>query len=150
MSPAAVQIVRLSERLPDGFDAIERDAAAEDYRFVEALAQEWHAGRYDGTDERYVLLAALRDGVLVAVGGLTPDPYDDASDLLRVRHVYVRPAARRAGVGRVLAGALIQQGLALVPRLSLRAADAGAAAFWEALGFRADESGGRRSHLLQR
>ena len=46
--------------------------------------------------------------------------------------------------------ALIQQGLDLAPRLSLRAADPRASAFWEANGFTPDTSGTRRSHLLTR
>ncbi len=93
---------------------------------------------------------AFAPGVLGAVGALTPDPYDPAADLLRIRHVYVRPGFRRCGVGRQLAGALVQQGSALAPRLSLRAADAPAAAFWEAVGFRPDSGGIRRSHLFER
>jgi GNAT superfamily N-acetyltransferase len=147
--PTGVQVVRLGETLPDDFPALQAEALTEGYRFVEALLEEWDAGRYrageDGT-----LFAAYRDGVLMAVGAVTPDPYDPAPDLLRIRHVYVRPAGRRGGIGRALAGALVQQGLALAPRLSLNAADSGAAAFWEAMGFRPDRGGTRRSHLLTR
>lgn len=150
MTPASVQIVRLSEALPDDLPALQDEAAAEGYRFVESLLQEWETGCYAGADERNALFAAYRDGVLAATGAVTPDPYDPAPDLLRIRHVYVRPGCRREGVGRSLAGALIQQGLALAPRLSLNAADAGAAAFWEAIGFRPDSGGTRRSHLLAR
>lgn len=150
MIPAGLQIVRLSETLPDDLPALQDEAAAEGYRFVEGILEEWDAGRYATDDERNTLLAVYREGVLAAIGAVTPDPYDPAPDLLRVRHVYVRPANRREGVGRVLAGALIQQGLALAPRLSLNAADAGASAFWEAMGFRPDRGGTRRSHLLER
>ena len=57
---------------------------------------------------------------------------------------------KQSPLGRVLAAALIQQGLALAPRLSLRAADQRAAAFWEANGFIPDSGGTRRSHLLAR
>ncbi|MGX1790685.1 N-acetyltransferase family protein [Bosea sp. NPDC055332] len=150
MIPANLQIVRVSEALPDDLPALQNEAAAEGYRFVEGVLEEWDAGRYAVEDERNTLLAVYRDGILAAIGALTPDPYDPASDLLRVRHVYVRLGNRREGVGRFLAGALIQQGLALAPRLSLNAADAGASAFWEAMGFRPDTGGTRRSHLLTR
>lgn len=145
-----LQIVRVGEALPDDLPALQDEAAAEGYRFVEGILEEWDAGRYTGADERNTLLAVYREGVLAAIGAVTPDPYDPAPDLLRIRHVYVRPGNRREGVGRVLAGALIQQGLALAPRLSLNAADAGASAFWEAMGFRPDRDGTRRSHLLER
>lgn len=150
MIPSSLQIVRLSEALPDDLPALQAEAAAEGYRFVEGILEEWDAGRYAGEDERNTLLAVYREGELAAIGAVTPDPYDPAPDLLRIRHVYVRPGNRREGVGRVLASALIQQGLALAPRLSLNAADAGASAFWEAMGFRPDRGGTRRSHLLER
>jgi len=146
----SLQIVRLSEALPDDLPALQAEAAAEGYRFVDGILEEWNAGRYQAEDERNTLLAVYREGMLAAIGAVTPDPYDPAPDLLRIRHVYVRPADRREGVGRTLASALIQQGLALAPRLSLNAADAGASAFWEAMGFRPDRGGTRRSHLLVR
>ena len=150
MTQTSPQVVRVGEALPTDLPALQDEAAAEGYRFVEGILEEWDAGRYAGEDERNTLLAVYREGVLAAIGAVTPDPYDPAPDLLRIRHVYVRPGNRREGVGRVLASALIQQGLALAPRLSLNAADAGASAFWEAMGFRPDSSGTRRSHLLTR
>lgn len=150
MNPAAIQIVRLADSLPDDFEALRTEASAESYRFVEGLFEEWLAGRYGGGDDRFVVFAAFRDGELAGIGALTPDPYDPEPDLLRVRHVYVRPLHRGAGSGRVLAAALIQQGLALASRLSLRASDPRAAAFWEANGFKPDSGGTRRSHLMTR
>ncbi|WP_306227639.1 GNAT family N-acetyltransferase [Bosea beijingensis] len=150
MTATAIQIVRLAESLPDDFEALRQEASAESYRFVEGLREEWLAGRYDGADERFVTFAAYHEGELAGIGALTPDPYDPAPDLLRVRHVYVRPLHRGAGIGRVLAAALIQQGLDLAPRLSLRAADPRASAFWESIGFTPDTGGTRRSHLLTR
>ena len=150
MTPAAIQIVRLAEALPDDFEALRSEASAESYRFIEGLRAEWLAGHYRGADDRFAAFAAFHDGELAGIGALTPDPYDPEPDLLRLRHVYVRPLHRHAGVGRVLAAALVQQGLALAPRLSLHAADPRAAAFWEANGFRPDSGGTRRSHLLSR
>ena len=150
MTATAIQIVRLAESLPDDFEALRQEASAESYRFVEGLREEWLAGHYGGGDERFVTFAAFHEGELAGIGALTPDPYDPAPDLLRVRHVYVRPLHRGAGVGRMLASALTQQGLALVPRLSLRTADARATAFWEANGFKPNTSGTRRSHLMTR
>lgn len=150
MTVAAVQIVRIAETPPVGFETLREEAAAEGYGFIDRLAEELVGGIYAGDADLPVMLAAFREGGLVAIGGLTPDPYDSAPDLARIRHVYVRPAMRREGVGRWLTSALIQQGLAVAARLSLRAADARSAAFWEAQGFARDEGGTARTHLLTR
>ncbi|MBD3845296.1 GNAT family N-acetyltransferase [Bosea sp. SSUT16] len=150
MSEGSVHIVRLAESLPDEFEALRSEASAESFAFIEGLRAEWLSGQYGSDDDRFAAFAAYREGELAGIGAVTPDPYDPAPDLLRVRHVYVRPLHRAAGVGRVLATALIQQGLELAPRLSLRAADPRAAAFWEANGFTPDNGGTRRSHLLTR
>ena len=81
-----------------------------------------------------------------AIGALTPDPYDPAPDLLRVRHVYVRPLHRGAGIGRVLAAALIQQGLdAGAAALATTPPMPRASAFWEATAFAPDS--GRHAPL---
>jgi len=149
LSGTAVQIVRLVESLPDDFHSLLREAASEGYAFLDRLSTEFANGDYAGGDLP-VLFAAFAEGRLAAIGGLTADPYDPAPDLLRLRHVYVRPGDRRSGVGRVLAVALIQQGLALAPRLSLRAADARAAGFWDGLGFGRTSDDETRTHLLTR
>lgn len=149
MTPNLTQIIRLTDSLPDDFAELRAEAAAEGYRFVDGLWAEWSAGQYAGTDARFTAFAAVCGGELAGVGAITPDPYDPAPDLLRLRHVYVRPGHRGAGIGRVLAGALVQQGLALARRLSLNAADARAAAFWEAIGFQPASTGIRRTHLLE-
>ena len=150
MSGTAIQIVRLSESLSDDFQALRQEAANEGYRFLDRLAAEFADGDYARENDLPVLFAAFEDGSLAAVGGLTADPYDPAPDLVRLRHVYVDPRRRRGGIGRLLAGALVEQGLALVPRLSLRAADRSAGLFWEAQGFRRDLSATTRTHLLTR
>lgn len=150
MNGVPIQIVRLSDDLPDDFPILREEAAAEGYRLVEALAAEWRAGRYDGPEADHVGFAAFASGDLAALGAITPDPYDSEPGLLRLRHLYVRPAFRRTGVGRVLATALIQQGLDLAERLSLRAADERAATFWDSLGFHRVADKSTRTHLLTR
>jgi len=145
-----VQIVRVLDRLPAEFESLRRDAAGEGYGFLERLADEVARGDYAGDGDLPVLLAAFTEGDFAGIGGLTLDPYDAAPDLARLRHVYVRPSFRRSGVGRALATALVQQGLAIRARLSLRAADERAAAFWHEAGFAPDLGGVTRTHLLTR
>jgi GNAT superfamily N-acetyltransferase len=150
VSAGGVQIVRVVAALPEGFDDLRRQASAEGYGFLDRLAEDVSRGDYAGEANLPVLFATFSGGDLAAVGGLTADPYDPAPDLARLRHVYVAPAFRGSGVGRSLASAVIQQGFALAGRLSLRAADERAAAFWEAAGFFRDVSGMERTHILAR
>ncbi|AMJ62312.1 GNAT family N-acetyltransferase [Bosea sp. PAMC 26642] len=151
MSGASVQVVRVTETPPEGFEDLRLEAVGEGYVFLDRLADEIARGDYADADcDLPVLFGVFADGQLVGLGALTADPYDPAPDLARLRHVYVRRDHRGRGVGRVIASALIQQGLSVASRLSLRAADPAASAFWTAQGFRPDDSDAQRTHLLTR
>ncbi|SIQ94867.1 hypothetical protein [Bosea sp. TND4EK4] len=104
MNEAPIQIVRLSDTLPDDFEGLCSEARAEAYRFVESLREEWLAGHYAAGDDRFAVFAAFIDGELAGVGALTPDPYDPEPDLLRVRRLYPAFAPR----GRSRAGARLR------------------------------------------
>lgn len=140
-----LQLIRIEDELPEGFEALREAAASEGYRHMDRLAAEHAAGR----SAFVALLGARRGGDLVGVGGLThePEPFD--APALRLRRLYVRPDARRQGVARALASALCQEGLDQVSRLTVHAGDARAAAFWEAQDFRPVQ-GRPWSHELRR
>jgi GNAT superfamily N-acetyltransferase len=144
-----IQLIRISEDLPDGFDALLADAVAEGVGNMARLADGWASGdqRFDHNGE--ALLGALLAGELAGVGGLSVEPaaHEPAR---RVRRFYVRPAFRRQGVARTLASALIQEALDQVDLLTCNAAASPAAApFWEAQGFSPDTSG-PWTHVLRR
>jgi len=129
-----VSIVRHFEGLPHGFDVMRAEAAAEGVRNMAMLATE-----FGSVDDPYVepgaLFAAFADGELAGVGGVTVQA-SLAEPAMRMRRLYVRPAFRRAGVARALAGAMMQQGFQTAPLLVLNAAASAAAPpFWEAMGF---------------
>jgi GNAT superfamily N-acetyltransferase len=90
-----------------GFDALAAEAHNEDCVFVERLAAEWASGRnrFDAAGE--LLLGTFDGATLTAVGGLNRDPYTAEPGVARLRHLYVRPAWRRHGVGAALVAALI-------------------------------------------
>lgn len=89
----------------------------------------------DPFTEPGALFAAFVDSDLAGVGGVTPET-GLAEPAMRMRRLYVRPAFRRAGVARALAGAMMQQGFQSAPLLTLNAAASPAAPpFWEAMGF---------------
>ena len=103
----APELQLVTENLPAGFDALQEEARAEGYLFVERLAGDWEARRmrFDGNGE--ALFAAHVAGVLAGIGGLTIEP--GMPGALRMRRFYVRARFRRAGIGRTLATALLER-----------------------------------------
>lgn len=144
-----IQLVRIIDDLPEGFDALLADAVSEGVGNMARLADGWTSGdqRFDRDGE--ALLGALLAGDLAGVGGLSVEPAA-AEPARRVRRFYVRPAFRRQGVARTLASALAQEALDQVDLLTCNAAASPAAApFWEAQGFSPDASG-PWTHVLRR
>ncbi len=120
-------------------DAV-RDLAAlarsEGFQFLDRLVAELEnqTVRLDAADEFFV--CAIEQSRIVAVGGITPDPYANEPNVGRVRHVYVHPKARRSGIGRALIVALEQRAPRSYSTLRLRTDTPAAARFYEALGYR--------------
>jgi GNAT superfamily N-acetyltransferase len=144
-----IQLVRIIDDLPEGFDALLADAAAEGVGNMALLADGWASGdqRFQGDGE--ALLGALLAGTLVGVGGLSVEPAA-VEPARRIRRFYVRPEFRRQGAARTLASALIQEGLDQVDLLAVNAAASPAAPlFWEAQGFSPDATGSW-THVLRR
>jgi GNAT superfamily N-acetyltransferase len=121
-------------------------STAEGFRFVERLVREWEAGhtRFDQPGE--LLLAAYDGESLVAIGGLMPDPYTGDPTLGRLRHIYVRPDARRQGIGRRLVDLLERRAEGTYRALVLRTDTATAARFYEQLGYMPLPPGGTATH----
>jgi GNAT superfamily N-acetyltransferase len=144
-----VQLVRVTEELPDGFAALAAEAEAEGHRHIRRLAEEWASGAQRFDDPGEALLATFAQGELAGVGGLTVEPSESGEPALRMRRLYVAVAARGRGVGRTIANALLQEAGDQVDLITVHAGNEGAAAFWEALGFR-PTSGRAWSHEFRR
>ena len=138
MTQEVVLITRVVETLPNGFDVILQAAESEGVRNMAMLAAQWTRGE-QRFDDPGALFAALVDGDLAGVGGVTVET-GAGEPAMRMRRLYVLPMFRRFGVGRRLAGAMMQQGFQAAPLITLNAAASDAAApFWEGMGFeRAD------------
>jgi predicted GNAT family acetyltransferase len=102
---------------------------------MDRLEREWADGsnRFDQAGER--LLGLFEGATLVAVGGLSRDPYAGDPSIGRIRHIYVRPRWRRTGLATQLIGELMRGGPAFV-RLRLRTRNPAARRLYEGLGFR--------------
>ncbi|VVQ01295.1 hypothetical protein PS934_02544 [Pseudomonas fluorescens] len=86
---------------------LEAQAVAEGFRFLTRLISEWESGanRFDQQGE--CLLGVFRNGRLIAVGGLSSDPFSE-SGVGRLRRVYVAPASRGRNVGKALVRQLLE------------------------------------------
>ncbi|WP_372438137.1 GNAT family N-acetyltransferase [Pseudomonas chlororaphis subsp. aureofaciens] len=85
---------------------LEAEAVAEGFRFLTRLVADWESGanRFDQPGE--CLLGAFRDGQLLAIGGLSYDPYAGPG-IGRLRRVYVARVARGQSVGKALVQRLL-------------------------------------------
>lgn len=112
-------------------------ASAEAHTFVARTTQEWEAGtnRFERFGEAFFV--AIDGPKTVGMCGLNQDPYVDDPRAGRLRHLYILPRYRRAGI----AGALVQKCLSLAPesfdRVRLRTSNPAADALYRSLGFRA-------------
>lgn len=111
------------------------ESEREGFRFLARLRAEHASGaaRFDGPGE--ALLGVYADGNLVAVGGVSADPYEGGERVGRIRHVFVAREHRRRGTGRTLLAALTDAARPHFDVLTLRTDTAAAARFYEALGF---------------
>ena len=148
MTQDVVVITRVVETLPDGFDVILEAAASEGVRNMAMLAAQWTGGE-QRFDDPGALFAALVDGDLAGVGGVTAET-GAVEPAMRMRRLYVLPMFRRFGVGRRLAGAMMQQGFQAAPLLTVNAAASDAARpFWEAMGFARTDALPGATHALR-
>lgn len=130
----SVQIVRIEDELPEDFAALQAQAEAEGVRNMGKLAEQWAEPENPFRDPG-ALFAAFVEGELAGVGGLMPQTVQ-GRPAMRMRRLYVTPSARRLGVGRLLAAAMMQQGLQSADLLISNAlATEAAPLFWEAMGF---------------
>ena len=111
------------------------ESEADGFRFLRRLRDDWLAGRArtDAADEWF--LGVFDGGALVAVGGVTPDPYAADARVGRVRHLYVARAHRRRGIARRLLAELEGRARGVYDLLRLRTDTAEASRFYESAGF---------------
>ncbi len=143
-----LQLVRIFDDLPDGFDDLVAEASGEGVRNMALLAEGWTAGaRFQ--DDGEALLAAFLVGELAGIGALGVEPAS-SEPARRLRRFYVRPTMRRRSVATALASALIHEGFDSVGLLTVNArASEAAGPFWEAQGFVAD-TGGPWTHVMRK
>ena len=98
-----------------GLAELAREASSDGFSFVARLINEWKSGanRFDQPGER--LLGAVVSGEVVGVCGINRDPYLKDEAVGRLRHLYVKKAARGSGVGSVLVAQLLREAQSHLP-----------------------------------
>jgi GNAT superfamily N-acetyltransferase len=86
---------------------------------------------------------------LVGVCGLNRDPYIQSPTLGRVRHLYVAPAFRRRGIGRLLVTKILECARPSFSRVRLRTSSAEADQFYRSLGFHHVEGEREATHAIE-
>ena len=126
-----IDIRRLSA-LPPDIEVLRSEAAADGIRNMGILVADWLSGveRYDGTGE--ALFGAFDGARLLGIGCVK---VETAVPAMRMRRLYVLRDARRHGIGRLLAQAMIARGFESADLLTCNAVPPGAAEFWDAMGF---------------
>ncbi|MBW8909659.1 MAG: GNAT family N-acetyltransferase [Mesorhizobium sp.] len=117
------------------FDALKDESRLEGYSMLVRLADGWTSGRNKFLKRGEALFGAWQGRELAGVCGLNIDPYFEARDQGRVRHLFVSALHRRAGVGRMLVETVIDRARHYFTVLNTRAPPE-AFVFYERLGFR--------------
>ena len=129
-------------------DPLVAEADAEGHLFMRRMRDAWetHENRFDRPGE--LLLAARIGEQLVGIGGLNRDPYAQAENVGRVRHLYVARSARRLGVGTLLVRHILAHAAPHFSVVRLRTLSPDAAAFYARLGFQPTDQP-YATHIIQ-
>ena len=125
LAPSALSGSRLLEEARrEGFAFLDR--------LVASVAKD--GGAFSGAQE--IFLGARQGRELIAVGGVSRDPYGAPASTGRLRHLYVRRPWRGRGVGRELVNGLVAHGAGHFHALRLRTDTQAASRFYIRIGFR--------------
>lgn len=125
------------------------ESRGEGHRFVDRLVNDYADGDNCFDQPGEALFGVFAEERLIAVGGLNRDPYLPDQNAGRVRHLYVRPAFRRRGAGRLLMEAIIDAARPHFPLLTLRTVNPAADLFYRGLGFHAGFDVPNASHFMR-
>ncbi|WP_114730951.1 GNAT family N-acetyltransferase [Pseudomonas fluorescens] len=127
--------VRQLLELPPAILQLEAESVTEGFRFLTRLIIDWRNGsnRFDQPGECF--LGVFDNGQLIAVGGLSCDPYATPS-VGRLRRVYVTRTSRGLKVGRFLVEHLLEHAASRFQAVRLSTDTPEGAAFYLRCGFR--------------
>ena len=131
----------------EDMEKLRAEASREGFDFMETLFEQWSSGEQRFSQPGEVLCGCFDQGKLIAVGGLTIDPFCESPEVGRIRRVYVRAAWRNRGIGRMLVTHLVEEARKSFTAVRLRAESGDAARLYERMGFTPVDSADA-SHIL--
>jgi ribosomal protein S18 acetylase RimI-like enzyme len=141
--------VALTELPQDQIGPLLAASEAEGFQFVRRVVNEWESGANRFTRKGEALLGYFVGGRLVAICGLTRDPYQSESTVGRLRNLYVLPEHRGRSIGSALTRRVIELAESAFQVLRLRAATPVAASLYERLGFTATNELENCTHVIR-
>ena len=144
MTPAS-----LTELPQDQIGPLLAASEAEGFQFVRRVVNEWESGTNRFTGRGEALLGYFVGGRLVAICGLTRDPYQSEATVGRLRNLYVLPEHRGRSIGAALTRRVIELAESAYQVLRLRAATPRAASLYERLGFTATTELDNCTHVIR-
>ena len=121
---------------------------AEGFHFLVRLKDEYLTGQKCFNAPGETLLGAYHQAELLGVCGLTKDPYSNAPNTGRIRHLYVHPSTRSQGIGSQLVRTIEQQAARTFTSLVLRTDSEAAFRFYIALGYEPTPESTTATHRL--
>ena len=101
--------IRLETLDLEQLEPLRVESIAEGYSHVDSLVERYRNGERDFEAEGAFVFGCYDGETLIAVGGMTLDPYVPVR-AGRVRRVYVLAAYRNQGIGRKLVEAILKEG----------------------------------------
>lgn len=140
-----IKIVDLKEAL---ITHLIKESLCQGFRFMERLVRDYCSGKNCFNKSGEALFAALSQGVIIGIGGLNQDPYFNAPEIGRLRHLYVESTWRRRGVGSLLVNQIIYEACQHYQLLTLRTDTIAANLFYQKLGFKTQPNWEHTTHYL--
>jgi len=144
-----VTIKELTSLVPVKQSNLVKESVEEGFRFLERLVKEYERGinRFDQKGEG-LYGVFIKGENLVAVGGITIDPFSNDHTVGRLRRFYVSRAHRRNGMGELLLSSIVKKAQVEFRTIVLHTDTMQGHRFYTAFGFERNESYPKSTHLM--
>lgn len=143
-----LRFIKVTEKKLGIINTLVKDGRGDGHRFVQRIKREWKSGqeKFDKRGEEF--LVVKEGGKLVAMGGISVDPYTNRSGVGRLRHLYVRRNARQRGIAERLVKRLLRRSKKYFQIVRLKTENSIAAQFYKKLHFHSVKQKGA-SHVFK-